>query len=502
MSGNSEKVSHKSSYTFLYLITGAILLAISNGRWIIPVAAWLAPVFLLRFLRIKKPLSGLIVGALVFIPVSLLMWLKMLIPVKHGVFPVLLIAGLALYQYLPYVIDRLVSIRLNGFVSTLVFPLACTSMEYTLSLLNPYATFGSLGYTQYGNLPLMQLASVTGIWGIIFLMTWFASVVNWIWESNFLRIRCTKAISIYGTIFILVLLLGGARMALFAPDDNTVRIASITRSADYSAKLRGSVHLRDRQLVSMQERDHLLDLSLRAARLGAKIVFWQEYAIVYVDDENSFIEPGRELAKKENIYLGMAFSTVARNSRGDPAGPSEPATPPQNKIIMIAPSGEIAWQYAKANPVPGEGIAPGDGEIHSLMTPYGKIASVICFDLDFPDYIRQAGADDVDILLAPALDWKEIYPLSTHLTVFRALENGFSLVRAAGNGLSIAVDYYGQTRSTADYYTDADRVMIADLPTSGVPTLYSIIADLFAWFSLAALIVFIVIAFIRKPNIL
>ena len=40
-------------------------------------------------------------------------------------------------------------------------------------------------YTQYGNLPLLQLLSVTGLWGIDFLMSWLASVVNWAWERGF-----------------------------------------------------------------------------------------------------------------------------------------------------------------------------------------------------------------------------------------------------------------------------------------------------------------------------
>ena len=476
------------------------MLAFSNGRWVVPVAAWIAPVFLLRFLRINKALPGIIIGALVYMAVSLFMWLDMIMPGGWDLYPIVLIAGLALYMYLPYMIDRLVSPRLKGFASTLLFPLAWTSMEYTLSLFSPYATFSSLAYTQYGNLPLMQLASITGIWGIVFLVTWLASVINWVWESGFFHIQCVRAVRIYGTIIFLVLLLGGVRLALLAPEDSTVRIASITRSPDYSSRLHDAVYLRDKQAVSIRERDHLLELSARAAQLGAKIIFWQEYAVAYIDDENAFVEPGRELARKENIYLGMAFSTVARNDRGEPAGPGEAAVLPENKIIMIEPSGEIAYRYAKANPVPGEGITPGDGQIRSVLTPFGRIASVICFDLDFPDYVRQAGNDDIDILLAPAFDWKEICPLSTYLTVFRAVENGFSLVRAAGYGLSIGVDYYGQVKSTADYFTTNDRIMITDLPTSGVPTLYSVIGDLFAWLSLAALVIMIFIVFIRKSN--
>ena len=41
---------------------------------------------------------------------------------------------------------------------------------------NPIGAWGATGFTQYGNLPLMQLASVTGMIEMTFLMGWFAAV--------------------------------------------------------------------------------------------------------------------------------------------------------------------------------------------------------------------------------------------------------------------------------------------------------------------------------------
>jgi apolipoprotein N-acyltransferase len=77
------------------------------------------------------------------------------------------------------------AIRLKGVLSTLVFPVTWCSIEY-LSSLNPgKASWTSLAYTQADNLPLLQLTSVTGIWGSSFFITWFASVVNWAWAQNF-----------------------------------------------------------------------------------------------------------------------------------------------------------------------------------------------------------------------------------------------------------------------------------------------------------------------------
>jgi len=97
----------------------------------------------------------------------------------------------------------------------------------------------------------------------------------------------------------------------------------------------------------------------------------------------------------------------------------------------------------------------------------------------------------VDIMLAPSNDWKQIDPLHTHMAVFRAIENGFSLVRHTSNGLSMAVDYQGRILAQMDHFTTDDRVMISQAPTRGVATIYSRIGDAFAWLCVALFAVLI-----------
>lgn len=159
-----------------------------------------------------------------------------------------------------------------------------------------------------------------------------------------------------------------------------------------------------------------------------------------------------------------------------------------NKIVLIEPTGEIAWVYFKSRLVPGEGSVPGEGKILTSDTRYGKIASVICFDMDFPDLIRQAGEAEVDVMFNPAGDWEEVAFLHMQMAKFRAIENGFSLVRPTGNGFSVATDYQGRVLATKDYFTTEDPVMISYVPTKGVRTIYSRIGDLFAWLCMAGFV--------------
>ncbi|HYX50673.1 MAG TPA: hypothetical protein VE843_13070, partial [Ktedonobacteraceae bacterium] len=168
--------------SYLWLAIATVLFVFTSVRWAIPLAAWLAPLFLLRFVRTQRPLTGLLLAWLVrFSVAAVVLQGVILYPAIVYYILVVLLTGLTM---LPYLADRLLTPRLGGFVATLVFPLAYTTIEY-LGSFGPFGTINSIANTQYGNLPLMQLVSVTGIWGITFLITWFAAVVNWAWERGF-----------------------------------------------------------------------------------------------------------------------------------------------------------------------------------------------------------------------------------------------------------------------------------------------------------------------------
>ncbi len=130
-------------------------------------------------------------------------------------------------------------------------------------------------------------------------------------------------------------------------------------------------------------------------------------------------------------------------------------------------------------------------------SPYGRLANVICFDADYPATVRQAGQAGADLLLVPSDDWKALDPSHAQDVTFRAIENGFSIVRQASKGLSIAVDYEGRVLSTSDYFTTDQQVMVAYVPMHGVRTIYATIGDLFAWLCIIGLMALTGMAIIR-----
>ena len=183
--------------------------------------------------------------------------------------------------------------------------------------------------------------------------------------------------------------------------------------------------------------------------------------------------------------------------------PSEKPPFDQDTSVLIDPSGNIVWIYQKAHPVAGleTNLVPGNGQLPTVATLYGRLATAICQDADYPSTIRQAGQANADLLLRPSGDWRAVDPLHTQMATFRAIENGFSLVTSTNQGRSIAVDYEGQVLAASDYFTTDRQVLVAYVPMQGVHTIYATIGDLFTWFSVAGLVVLIAVALARRRKV-
>jgi apolipoprotein N-acyltransferase len=495
--------------SYLWLAVAAALFLFVAGRWAIPLAAWLAPLFLLRFVRTQRPLPGLLLAWLVRFAVLAVVLQGIILYPGIVYYPlVLVLTGLTT---LPYLADRIMTPRLGGFVATLVFPLTFTVIEY-LGSFGPFGTYFSIANTQYGDLPLMQLVSVTGIWGITFLITWFAAVVNWAWEQHFAWPQVRSGALLYAAVLAVVLLGGGARLALFPPETTTVRVAGLSASQaavatfnkqlpqeTLSLLLSGKATQADRALAHSAFTtldDDLLARSQQEAVSGAKIVVWPETsstgASILQEDEPALIQQAGVLAKQQGIYLDMGLAVFL------PGGGKGPFL--KDEAVLLDPKGHVVWTYEKTHPAPGEQglFILGNGKVPIVESPYGRLTNVICFDADYPGMIRQAGQAGTDLLLVPSDDWQAIDPAHSQIATFRAIENGFSEVRQASKGLSMAVDYEGHVLSASDYFTTDHQVMVAYVPMHGVRSIYATIGDLFAWLCIIGLLALTALAIIQS----
>jgi len=501
MQSNNVNPQPSDHFAWLWLAIGAILLPFANIQTVWPIAAWLSPVFLMRFSRTRPFKVGLPLTLAAQISACAIGMRNDYTAIPAGPLLIGAILVYGLLFWLPLLLDRLLVAHLPGVLRTLVFPLAAVTLNYLL-LFTPFHTLGSPAYTQYGNLPLMQLVSLTGIWGLTFLISWLAPVINEVWERGATLQVLRYSLLPFALVFVSVLAYGSARLA-FTPSASVVRVAGLTpdstlwsylpvadiaRSSDAE---RSALHPELMQIVA-----ELLSRSRQEALAGAKIITWSETAaFVLQEDESTVLEQARALAHEENIYLQIGLMVI-RHTQQFPFG--------ENRAIMIGPDGNVVWDYHKAFPVPsgdGQEIAPGPAIIPYIQTSLGLVANTICYDLDWVPYPRQAALAQVGLMLVPADDWLAIENDHANSAVYRAIENGFSMIRPTSKGISLAVDPLGRELARGEYYTTDRLTIVAEIPVQALPTLYSQIGDVFAYACILTLIAVIIVRFVGRQRV-
>ncbi|MDC3955161.1 nitrilase-related carbon-nitrogen hydrolase [Polyangium jinanense] len=477
----SLKMLSSERMRWAILALGAVALCFSNGVHANVFAAWVAPAFLLRFVMMSPPLSGFAATAAAC-GVASFVTFRGAIPMPDAEYAVTsAISGIL--GAIPCLLHRLAAPRLGGVPGSLVFPTASVTLLYVTSLGSPFGTWGNDAYVELDFPLLPELASVTGLWGVAFFVPWFASAVQGLFESR--APRANPALVAFGVC--LTLALGYGAWARYAPSParQTVRVAALNNPASLSHLFfegcPGREDITCRTENSRARLDALFATSKTAAQNGARVIVWYEGAAQYDEGfEPEFVTRAQDFTRQHDVYLVAGALQV----------PRDPGALMTNKAMVFTPEGRLAFEYVKSIPVPGEPIVAGNGQVQTLDTPYGRIGVIICFDADFPALGRQAALRGVDLLLVPANDWRAITPLHGEMTVFRAIEGGFSLMRAASNGLSVATDARGVRLGSNDSFASPGTVLYADMPIAGHVTVHAKYGDFFAYLcalSLAAL---------------
>ena len=479
--------------TLTTALAAMVLLMFSNGRIPVAVCSWLGPLFMVHFTRGGKWLVRL---PLAYVGLSFAFGYQF-----YGMTPfggsayLIFCASFGITLLLPYVTDRYLGHRWNGLTRSLVFPLTLVASEYVVSF-GPFGTWGSIAYSQYESLTLLQVLSVTGLYGITFLIGWFAAVADSLWEAGFAIPRVRRECTAWGLCLIGVLLYGGGRLALFPPRSPTIRVASITRpdenlfpyppSADLNKRVMRGEPLTDAETAQLHQRsnriaDFLLGRAYVEAQAGARLVTFGEFNFpVLKQYESDLTQQASGLAQRRSIYIALPMAVFDIGHK-----PSV-----EDKLVMIEPSGRIKWEYLKTEVPPGLEVAilaPSSGLLPVAETPFGRLGAAIAFDMDFPSFLLQAGRKHADSMVVPENEYPEIDPMHSRMALYRAVENGFNLLLHASQSLSLACDYQGRVYGLMDHYHATDRVLVAQLPTKGVRTIYSQGGYLFPWVCIAGL---------------
>lgn len=463
------------------LLFGSLLLYFSNGSICFSIATWLFSIPFILVSRREKGLFSFLVIPFIFGVVSQLSFWKFTYDNTRSVlFYIPFLAGIY-YGYVFY-IDAIIYQKIKGFAATLIFPLVYTSFEFLLSLFNPFGTAGLLGYTQLDFLAFSQLASLTGMWGMTFMITWFGSLIFWLFDNRFKWKKRLIGGLIYFSLLTSILVYGVVRIKM--PLQNSfVRISGIHTHDKVVEGEKMNFVLSNKDTTRFKEISNsiisrLIKETKAEAKNKSKIIVWSEISTLILDkDEDSLVNVFRTLAKEEKIYLLTNPFSIGTN-----------AAISENKILFFSPNGELLSKHIKYGGNFLEGTLEGNKTINTSVTLYGNLASLICWDADFPAIVKQVAKSNADVLLIPASNWKEISPLHTNVAVFRGIENGCSIVRQTRNGLSIITDPRGKIISQMDHFATNSWIMSGDVPNKKIWTLYPFIGDLFGWLAIVGLV--------------
>lgn len=471
-----------------WLLSGLALLFFAGGDQPMGLAVWLAPVFFLRFFREMGAFKAFV------LVLPLMTAVEMITDKGMTPFPTfklfLFSTGLGIFfSLLPYLIYTLLKNSLPKALRTLLFPSLAVSISFVLG---SYGTWGAKA-NGINDLAMLQLVSITGVTGISFLIYWSAAVANEIWEQRRNLKRIKNLAAAFLTVIMAVYAFGLIRLRWEYRPEKSMMTAGIVSDPALRNELMNAfiVLVRndpkkpdDIKTVRNSMIEYFHENLLKSTSLadcGFGIVVWYEGAVViFEEDEQSMIEYAAQKAKEKSIFLGISAAVYQNLSRNNKPG-IQPLF--KNKLILISPDGEIEWEYSKSILVPGMEAAisiPGDG----IMRSSGNdiiITGAICYELDFPQHIRQAVKLHADLILGPSNDWEAIKNTHARMARLRAIESGISLLRPANGGVSIAVDPFGRILSQVDNYDAKNVPLTAALPIDPVPTLYSALGGFFDW---------------------
>lgn len=412
--------------------------------------------------------------------------------------------------------------------------------------------YGTICYALYDYLPLIQIADITGIWGIIVMMIFPQAWAGWYLaqlarggDANFLHYVRKSLAYVIVYVILFALWLGYGFYALSAQEERTAdrswRVATIQHNHDswvggYQTYLRNFNNLRR--------------LSLEALREDPDIVVWSETAFIPSVDWHmnySYEGVGNTIGNEETAELVRRFVSFAEELgkpllTGNPRGvlkdeslpPIDPETGELNRVdyntVILFDDGTIKQSYAKQHLVPFTEHFPYQRQLPWLYNILVSLdynwweqgdepvvfesdgvhfSTPICYEDVFGDINAEFVRNGADLIINMTNDrWSgcaEAAFQHAAIAAFRSVETRKTMVRSTNSGYTCMilptgeiVDPVEQFRMTWHIYD----VPVYETKSADDLTFYVTHTDLFAYIaiglSLAALACGVILIIFRK----
>jgi apolipoprotein N-acyltransferase len=349
-----------------------------------------------------------------------------------------------------------------------------------------------IGLVASHSLAVVQIASLTGIYGLSALVVAYDSLLVWALRESGARGVRNLASAVWAgvTVILFAVILFGAGLVPQAQPTSIAHLVQ-TNLPQYS------------QFPANWDQIHAADvaeidrISTEAGEMRPGLVVWPEVPAPFSMEDARFAQHAESVAQlsHSDFLLGVVDWKPAENN----------TLAPYNSAALLDPAGREEFLYDKIHLVPFSEYIPlkdyiwplkylngvvGDfhaGWRHGVASlPGGKFGVFICYEAIFPDHVRQFVRNGADLLINVSNDgwFGRSAAAAQHLAQarVRAVENRRWLLRDTNNGFTVSIDPYG--RIVASLPTDVRGELDAPYAFRSDMTLYARWGDWVGWLSI------------------
>lgn len=502
-------------------ILGGVLLALAFPEFSLSYTAWFALIPVLWAIhRNPQPLPATVCGAVFLFCFFLIdvRWVFRTV-VLHGGFGSVAATGLllgmvvvlgvygAVFGYLTGMLAR------RGFAVGLSAPFVLTALEYARSHLFTGFPWDLVGYSQNAHPILTQIADITGVYGISF-MVFLVNGTLWEIVRSLLERRPfpRKGVIVTCATAVIVIVYGTLALNSFEDDvapSETFRIGVL--QANIPQEIKWARKARDFTFNTYAQ------LSSRAAGEGARLIVWPETSIPVILGSD---DPAWKTAGAISERVGVPLLAGAPSLR------VEDGTPRYFNSAFLFEGRFLRFRYDKIHLVPfGEymplstilPVGPGLASVRDADYTAGRTMEVmeingsppfsvlICYEAIFPDLSRTAVNNGASLLVNITNDgWfgGTAAPYQHfQMARLRSVENRTWMIRCANTGISAL---FSPTGKVVEKIPMDDRgFFMADVPVNAAAgSFYSRYGDVFALGCCVMTVVLFIAGVAMNPRLL
>ncbi len=322
------------------------------------------------------------------------------------------------------------------FLAAFFFSAIWTTYEFLRFRISIHGTIDNLAYTQMDFPAMLQIASVTGLCGIGFVLFFSQGLL--------------AAGKPMAALLVIVLVAGAGALRLQQDPGTPVMVGLVASDA---------------KLPLETKLDRYADTARGLIAQGARVVLLPE-KIVRIDDA--------QLTGIDQRFLPLPALTVVGIERWT-------AKDKRNES-RVYENGSVRAVYEKQHMLPPfESHLLVGTERVTWREPAGIYGTAICKDMGFPSLARGYGNDGAALMLIPAFDFEEDRWYSDRVAMLRGVESGFSVVRAPRAGNLIAADAFGRVLAEKPSYAEEFSTLLVKVPVRHLNTLYNALGDWFCF---------------------